>query len=192
MPSLKGALVLVTGASGGIGTHFVHQALARGAARVYASARNPRAWDDERIVPLTLDVTDSASIQAAVEGAGDVTVLTSNAGASTPTPGILSHTDDEIRANVETNFLGPRIRTDPLGQDRSCNHRYPLGAELVCRGWDIQCHEGGPVVGNELPALGASAGRRSRGGSPRCQRPFESSAAELSAPLPFAETPTQT
>ena len=70
MPSLKGAVVLVTGANGGIGTHFVHQALARGAAKVYASARNPRVWDDERIVPLVLDVTDSASIQAAVEAAG--------------------------------------------------------------------------------------------------------------------------
>ena len=107
MPSLKGAVVLVTGANGGIGTHFVHQALARGAAKVYASARTPRAWDDARIVPLTLDVTDSASIQAAVEAAGDVTVLINNAGASTPTPGILSHTDEEIRANVETNFFGP-------------------------------------------------------------------------------------
>ncbi|WP_113718153.1 SDR family oxidoreductase [Arthrobacter dokdonensis] len=107
MPSLKGAVVLVTGANGGIGTHFVHQALARGAAKVYASARNPRVWDDERIVPLVLDVTDAASIRAAVETGPDVTVLINNAGASTPTPGILSHTDEEIRTNVETNFLGP-------------------------------------------------------------------------------------
>lgn len=109
MPSLKGAVILVTGANGGIGTHFVHQALAlaRGAAKVYASARKPREWDDERIVPLALDVTDSASIRAAVAAAGDVTVLINNAGASTATPGILSHTDEEIRRNVETNFLGP-------------------------------------------------------------------------------------
>lgn len=107
MPSLNGAVVLVTGANGGIGTHFVTEALARGAAKVYASARNPRIWDDERIVPLPLDVTDSVSIQAAVEAAGDVTVLINNAGASTATPGILSHTDEEIRTNVETNFLGP-------------------------------------------------------------------------------------
>ncbi|MCC4908774.1 SDR family oxidoreductase [Microbacterium sp. cx-59] len=107
MPSLNGAVVLVTGANGGIGTHFVRDALARGAAKVYASARTPRDWDDERIVPLTLDVTDGASIAAAVAAAPDVTVLINNAGASTPTPGILSHSDEEIRANVETNFLGP-------------------------------------------------------------------------------------
>lgn len=63
MTSLDGAIVLVTGANGGIGTHFVYDALARGASKVYATARNPRTWDDERIVPLALDVTDPASIQ---------------------------------------------------------------------------------------------------------------------------------
>ena len=107
MPSLNGAVVLITGANGGIGTQFVHEALARGAAKVYATARTPRTWDDERIVPLALDVTDPASIQAAVEAAPDVTVLINNAGASVSSAGILTHTDEEIRSNVETNFLGP-------------------------------------------------------------------------------------
>jgi len=107
MTSLNGAIVLVTGANGGIGTHFVREALARGAAKVYATARSPREWDDERIVPLALDVTDAESIRAAVEAAPDVTVLVNNAGASTSSPGILTHTDEEIRRNVETNFLGP-------------------------------------------------------------------------------------
>jgi NAD(P)-dependent dehydrogenase (short-subunit alcohol dehydrogenase family) len=107
MPSLNGAVVLVTGANGGIGTHFVHDALARGASKVYATARTPRSWEDERIVPLTLDVTDPASIQAAVEAAGDVTELINNAGASVASAGILTHTTAEIRTNVETNFLGP-------------------------------------------------------------------------------------
>ncbi|MFJ2504674.1 SDR family oxidoreductase [Microbacterium sp. NPDC087592] len=107
MPSLHGAVVLVTGANGGIGTQFVHQALARGAAKVYASARTPRTWDDERVVPLALDVTDAASIRAAVDAAPDVSVLINNAGASVPTAGILTHSDEDIRRNVETNFLGP-------------------------------------------------------------------------------------
>uniref|UniRef100_UPI003CF1510F SDR family NAD(P)-dependent oxidoreductase n=1 Tax=Pseudomonas aeruginosa TaxID=287 RepID=UPI003CF1510F len=84
-----------------------HGVLARGASKVYATARTPRTWEDERIVPLTLDITDPASIRAAVEAAGDVTLLINNAGASVTTPGILSHTDAEIRTNVETNFLGP-------------------------------------------------------------------------------------
>ncbi|ATG54490.1 short-chain dehydrogenase [Brachybacterium ginsengisoli] len=111
MTSLNGAIVLVTGANGGIGTHFVREALARGAAKVYATARTPRTWDDERIVPLALDVTDPASIQAVAEAASDVTVLINNAGISVPSAGLLSHSDEEIRASVETNFLGPLFLT---------------------------------------------------------------------------------
>lgn len=107
MPSLNEAVVLVTGANGGIGTEFVHQALSRGATKVYATARNPRAWDDERIVALPLDVTSAASIADVVDAAPDVTVLINNAGTSVTSPGILTQSDDEIRANVETNFLGP-------------------------------------------------------------------------------------
>lgn len=111
MPALAGAVVLITGANGGIGSHFVTEALERGAAKVYATARSPRVWADPRVVPLTLDITDSDSIDAVIEAAPDVTVLINNAGASVPTAGILTHTDDEIRANVETNFLGPLFLT---------------------------------------------------------------------------------
>lgn len=107
MTSLNGAVVLVTGANGGIGTQFVDAALARGAAKVYATARTPRAWDDERVVPLQLDVTDAASIAAVVEAAPDVTILINNAGASPASFGILNHTEEEIRSNIETNFVGP-------------------------------------------------------------------------------------
>lgn len=107
MPSLIDSVVLVTGANGGIGTRLVHDALARGARKVYATARSPRTWDDDRIVPLVLDVTDSASITAAVENASDVTVLINNAGATPPSSSLLDITEDDIRANMETNFFGP-------------------------------------------------------------------------------------
>lgn len=109
MPSLNGSVVLVTGANGGIGTHFVHQALERGATKVYASARTPREWNDDRIVPLTLDVTDHASIAAAVNAASDVTVLVNNAGISPSTPSLLNLPEAELRANMETNFFGPLL-----------------------------------------------------------------------------------
>ena len=107
MPSLNGAVVLVTGANGGIGTHLVHDALARGAAKVYATARSPRTWNDERIVPLTLDVTDPASVDAALAAAPDVTVLINNAGANPPSASLLDVTEADIRLNMETNFFGP-------------------------------------------------------------------------------------
>lgn len=81
-PTIEGAVVLVTGANGGLGAHFVRQALERGAARVYAAARSPRGWDDDRVVPLTLDVTSPESIAAATEVASDVTLVINNAGAA--------------------------------------------------------------------------------------------------------------
>ncbi|KXF54865.1 short-chain dehydrogenase [Rhodococcus sp. SC4] len=107
MPSLNGTVVLVTGANGGIGTHFVQDALARGASKVYATARTPRAWDDERIVPLALDVTNPTSIAAAVAAASDASVLINNAGANPPSASLLDVTEADIRTNMETNFFGP-------------------------------------------------------------------------------------
>lgn len=127
MTSLNEAVVLVTGANGGIGTHFVHEALARGASKVYATARSPRAWDDKRIAPLALDVTDPASVKEAAEAASDVTMLINDAGISVSSAGILTRSDEEIRRNVETNFLGPlflaRFRTAPARQGRVGRHR---------------------------------------------------------------------
>jgi NAD(P)-dependent dehydrogenase (short-subunit alcohol dehydrogenase family) len=106
MTTLQNAVVLVTGANGGLGTEFVRQALARGAAKVYASARTPREWDDERIVPLRLDVTDPASVAAAAAQASDVTVLVNNAGIAQVAPGLLATPADELRRLLETNVVG--------------------------------------------------------------------------------------
>jgi NAD(P)-dependent dehydrogenase (short-subunit alcohol dehydrogenase family) len=106
MTQLAGSVVLVTGANGGLGTEFVRQALARGAGRVYATARKPQAWDDSRVVPLALDVTDAASIAEAAATAADTTIVISNAGG----PGgssLLTMPLDQVRAVYETNVFGP-------------------------------------------------------------------------------------
>jgi NAD(P)-dependent dehydrogenase (short-subunit alcohol dehydrogenase family) len=107
MPSVKEAVVLVTGANGGIGTEFVREALDRDAAKVYATARTPRTWDDERIVPLKLDINDPASIAAVVSAAQDVTMLVNNAGALPASGSFLELTADQLREGMETNFFGP-------------------------------------------------------------------------------------
>lgn len=105
MPKLDRGVVLVTGANGGLGTHFVHQALERGATKVYAAARAPRDWDDDRIVPLRLDVTDPESVAAAAAFAPDVTVVVNNAGALNGSS-VLDDDLSAIRALFETNFWG--------------------------------------------------------------------------------------
>jgi NAD(P)-dependent dehydrogenase (short-subunit alcohol dehydrogenase family) len=72
--------VLVTGANRGLGQALVEEALRMGAQRVYAGTRQPLAHSDGRVVPLTLDVTDTAQIEAAVERVGSLDLLINNAG----------------------------------------------------------------------------------------------------------------
>jgi NAD(P)-dependent dehydrogenase (short-subunit alcohol dehydrogenase family) len=72
--------VLVTGANRGIGQALVEEALKRGAKLVYAGTRQPLAHPDRRVTPLTLDVTDAAQIQAAVESVESLDILVNNAG----------------------------------------------------------------------------------------------------------------
>lgn len=111
MVDINGAVVLVTGANGGLGKEFVTQALARGASKVYATARHPREWDDERIVPLTLDVNDIDSITWVAERASDVTVLVNNAGVSPRTPQLMETGIAELNRVMATNFFGPVLVT---------------------------------------------------------------------------------
>ena len=72
--------VLVTGANRGIGQALVEEALRRGAKRVYACTRQPLAHLDGRVTPLTLDVTNAAQIQGAVERVESLDILINNAG----------------------------------------------------------------------------------------------------------------
>jgi NAD(P)-dependent dehydrogenase (short-subunit alcohol dehydrogenase family) len=72
--------VLVTGANRGIGQALVEEALRRGAKRVYAGTRQTMAHSDGRVTPLTLDVTNAAQIQAAVESVESLDILVNNAG----------------------------------------------------------------------------------------------------------------
>jgi NAD(P)-dependent dehydrogenase (short-subunit alcohol dehydrogenase family) len=70
----------VTGANRGIGQALVEEALRRGAKRVYAGTRQPLTHSDERVTPLTLDVTSAAQIQAAVDEVESLDILINNAG----------------------------------------------------------------------------------------------------------------
>jgi NAD(P)-dependent dehydrogenase (short-subunit alcohol dehydrogenase family) len=78
--TIHGKTVLVTGASRGIGQALVEEALRRGAARVYAAARRPVAHADERVTPLTVDVSDTKQVQAAAASVESLALLINNAG----------------------------------------------------------------------------------------------------------------
>lgn len=105
MTTMQDAVVLITGANGGLGKEFVTQALERGARKVYATARSPKEWDDSRVVPLVLDVTDQASVDAAVAMANDTTIVVNNAGMS-GTEQVLSAGIAEVEALFAVNVFG--------------------------------------------------------------------------------------
>lgn len=102
---IAGSIALVTGANRGLGRHFAQSLLDRGAAKVYAAARNPAAVTLDGVVPLRLDVTDPASVAAAAELADDVTLLINNAGSSTGAS-LLTGSPADIRLEMDTHFFG--------------------------------------------------------------------------------------
>ena len=104
----------ITGSSKGFGHIWAEAALARGD-RVAATARNPNALKDlvdvygESVLPLSLDVTDKAAVDAAVRQAHEhfsrLDVVVNNAGYG------LFGTIEEVseaqaRAQIETNLFG--------------------------------------------------------------------------------------
>jgi NAD(P)-dependent dehydrogenase (short-subunit alcohol dehydrogenase family) len=96
--------VLITGANRGIGRALVDEALERGARRVYAGTRGALAIADRRVIPLTLDVTNAAEIQRAVNEVDGLDVLINNAG-------VAIYDDlssfDVIERHLAVNLFGP-------------------------------------------------------------------------------------
>jgi NAD(P)-dependent dehydrogenase (short-subunit alcohol dehydrogenase family) len=107
---IEGAVALVTGANRGIGRALTEALLARGARKVYATARHPealRALRDERLVALRLDVTQADQIRAAGEAASDVELVFNNARLALP-GGIADEAAlDRARREMEVNYFGP-------------------------------------------------------------------------------------
>jgi NAD(P)-dependent dehydrogenase (short-subunit alcohol dehydrogenase family) len=103
--NLNGSTALVTGANRGLGRHFAQQLLERGAAKVYATARDPRRIDLPGVEVLGLDVTDPAAVAAAARAAADVDVVVNNAGVSTYQD-LVTGDLDAIRLEMDTHFFG--------------------------------------------------------------------------------------
>jgi len=95
--------VLITGANRGIGKALVDEALRRGAKRVYAGTRGALQTADERVTPLTMDVTSISQIKRAADEVDSLDVLINNAG-------IAIYDDlsnlEVIEKHLAVNFLG--------------------------------------------------------------------------------------
>jgi len=96
--NIENKTILITGANRGIGRALVDEALRRGAKRVYAGTRSEALQNaDERVTPVTLDVTSAAQIQGAVENVQSLDILVNNAGVDL-------HDDLSDRAGIERHL----------------------------------------------------------------------------------------
>jgi NAD(P)-dependent dehydrogenase (short-subunit alcohol dehydrogenase family) len=104
----------ITGASRGFGKEFARVALERGDS-VAATARNTNSLDDlasefgDRLLPISLDVTDRsadfAAVQQAHEHFGGLDIVINNAGYG-HFGAVEELSEDDIRAQLETNLFG--------------------------------------------------------------------------------------
>ncbi|HET9621582.1 MAG TPA: SDR family oxidoreductase [Kofleriaceae bacterium] len=113
---LTNATVLVTGANRGLGRALVTAALAAGARKVYATARDAAQLADlvaaapDRVVALALDITDATQLAAAAARAGDIDLLINNAGVLTGF-GLLTTSAADLVRDFEVNVFGTLAAT---------------------------------------------------------------------------------
>ena len=121
--SLEGKTALVAGASRGIGL-AIAQELARAGARTILAARSADALEREAAAlrnegfaaeTLRLDMTDSSSIRAAAQQAGDVDILVNVAGTNIRKK-FETYTPEEYERILQTNLHGIFELTQLVGK----------------------------------------------------------------------------
>jgi short-subunit dehydrogenase len=102
---IAGTIALVSGANRGIGRSFTDALLDRGAAKVYAAARDVATITDPRVVPIQLDVTDPDRVALVADELEDVALVVNNAGVG-QVGSPLDTSLETARTQLETNYLG--------------------------------------------------------------------------------------
>ncbi|BBZ25234.1 SDR family oxidoreductase [Mycolicibacter hiberniae] len=106
MVAVENKVVVVTGGRRGLGAALVDEVLARGARKVYATARS--AYTDERpnVVTHPLEVRSAESVAELAELAPDAEIVFNNAGVLLPDP-LLTGSFERITDTFDVNVFGP-------------------------------------------------------------------------------------
>jgi short-subunit dehydrogenase len=106
--TIKGSVVLITGATGAIAHALIAGLVARGAAKIYAAARDTSALAASAIlVPIKMDVTSDDDVAKVAAVATDVTLLINNAGINHNTGFMVAPDLAIAREEIEANYLAP-------------------------------------------------------------------------------------
>lgn len=104
--NLKNAVVLITGANRGLGLAFARIALARGARKVYAAARDPYTITLPGVEAIKLDVSNPADVAAAAAHAKDVTLVINNAGIAAMGGFLDADAIESAQRHLDVNLFG--------------------------------------------------------------------------------------
>ncbi|QIS03411.1 SDR family NAD(P)-dependent oxidoreductase [Nocardia brasiliensis] len=106
MVSIAGKVAVVTGGRRGLGAALVEELLARGARKVYATARSAYADDRPEVVTAELEVRSAASVAALAERASDAELVFNNAGILLPSS-LVAGEFDSVTETFDVNVFGP-------------------------------------------------------------------------------------
>jgi NAD(P)-dependent dehydrogenase (short-subunit alcohol dehydrogenase family) len=121
--TIKGSVVLITGATGAIAQALIAALVARGAAKIYAAARDPSALAaSPDLVPIRMDVTSDEDVAKAAAIATDVTLLINNAGVNHNTAFTVAPDLAIAREEIEANYLAPLRVTRAFAPTLIKNH----------------------------------------------------------------------
>lgn len=106
MVAVADKVVVVTGGRRGLGAALVEEVLARGARKVYSTARSAFTDDRPQVVTRELEVRNADSVSALARIAGDADIVINNAGILLP-GSLLTGSFEDITKTFDINVFGP-------------------------------------------------------------------------------------
>jgi short-subunit dehydrogenase len=105
---IENKTLFISGANRGIGKALAEQSLKHNVKKVYATARKistlPK-FNDDRIVPIELDITNFEQVKNAAIKASDTEILINNAGTLSFTS-LINGSMDSIKSDMDVNYYG--------------------------------------------------------------------------------------